>query len=338
MKRALVTGANGHIGANLVRDLLEHGWEVTAFVRPTSDLRGLEGVATRRVEGDVLDAASVEAGMTGCTHVFHAGAPYQVWARDPETIVRPAVVGTENVLRAAKKLGVERVVVTSSCNAVGFTRDAPLDERTWNDGSTSPYMVAKREQEKRAWALAKELDLDVVTVLPTTVLGPLDYRKTPTTGPFVDILAGRAPVPFPANLIDVRDVARGHVLAMERGRRGERYLLGGDNVEMKAMATIVEKLTGKRPGEGLPPLWVLRTVAAVAEGFASISGKAPPITRAILDDAAGRSPLFDCRKAREELGLSPRDAEAVVAATFAWAAKMAWLPARVGPPVADARA
>ncbi|MCK6547559.1 NAD-dependent epimerase/dehydratase family protein [Myxococcota bacterium] len=329
MKRALVTGATGHIGANLIRDLLDHGWAVTALVRPTSDLRGLEGTPAALAQGDVLDGASVAAAMVGCTHVFHAGAPYVTWARDPESIVRPAVLGTENVLRAAKRLGVERVVVTSSCNAVGFTRGAPLDERTWNDRAASPYIKAKNEQERRALALADELDLDVVTVLPTAVLGPYDYRKTPTTAPFVDVLAGRAPVPFATNVVDVRDVARGHVLAMERGRRRERYLLGGENVDVPTMAAIVGKLTGRRPAEGLPPLWVLRSVAAVAETVASITGKAPPITRAVLDDVDGGAPLFDCRKATTELGLVARGAEETLAATFTWASKMGWLPAKL---------
>jgi len=329
MKTALVTGANGHIGANLVRDLVGHGWDVRSLVRASSDLRGLVGVETTIVRGDVLDEASLLDAMRDRAFVFHAGAPYLTWARDPETIVRPAVVGTENVLRAAKAAGVTRVVVTSSCNAVGFTRDAPLDERTWNERVSSPYLRAKRDQERRAHELAKELDLDVVAVLPTAVLGGYDFRKTPTTAPFVDALTGKGPVPFPMNLIDVRDVARGHVLAAERGVRGERYLLGGDNVDVKTLASLIEKHTGKRPGEGLPPPWVLRTVAAVAETFSAISGSAPPITRALLDDVAGGVPLFDCSKAKNELGLSPRGAEEVVVSTLKWAAKMGWLPTHV---------
>lgn len=328
MKRALVTGASGHIGANLVRDLLQHGWKVNALVRPTSDTRGIDGTAADIKQGDVLDEASVLAAMEGCEVVFHAGAPYVVWAKDPETIVRPAVVGTENVLRAAKKRGVARVVVTSSCNAVGFSREGRLDERSWNTRTSSPYVRAKNEQERRADALAKEFGLDIVKVLPTAVLGPLDYRKTPTTAPFVDALAGKGPVPFPMNLIDVRDVARGHVLAAERGVRGERYLLGGDNVDVPTLASLIEKHTGKRPAEGLPPAWVLRTVATLAEAFAAISGKAPPITRALLDDADGGAPLFDCAKARDDLGLAPRGAEEVVTSSLAWAVEMGWIPAR----------
>lgn len=330
MKRALVTGANGHIGSNLVRDLLSRGYEVVAFVREGSDLRGLDGLDVRLARGDVLDAASVASAMAGVDVVFHAAAPYLTWARKPEVIVRPAVEGTENVLRAAKAASVARVVVTSSCNAVGFTRDSPLDETTWNERVSSPYLRAKRDQERRAHGLGAELDLDVVTVLPTAVLGPYDYRRTPTTAPFVDALTGKGPVPFPMNLIDARDVARGHVLAAERGARGARYLLGGDNVDTSTLAALIERHTGKRPSEGLPPPWVLRAVATVAEAASALSGKAPPITRALLDDVDGGVPLFDCTRARNELGLAPRGAEDVVVATMQWAAEMGWLPAPVG--------
>ncbi len=328
MKKALVTGANGHIGSNLVRDLLQHGYSVVAGVRAGADVRGLAGLEVRRVPGDVLDEGAMATAVEGVDFVFHLGAPYAVWAKDPNTIVEPAVRGTEIVLRAAKAAGVKRVVVTSSCNAVGFTRGAPLDETHWNERFTSPYLRAKGEQERKAHVIAKELDLDLVTVLPTAVLGPYDYRKTPTTAPFVDVLRGSAPVPFAMNVVDVRDVARGHVLAAEKGRRGERYLLGGENVDVARLATLIAPHIGKRPSEGLPPAWVLRTVAVVAEAVSAISGKAPPITRALLDDVAGGVPLFDIAKAREELGYRPRPAAEVIEATVRWAHEMGWLPKR----------
>lgn len=325
--RVLVTGANGHIGCNLVRDLVEHGYEVVPFVREGAVVKGIEGLGLELARGDVLDASSVERAVEGCEIVFHAAAPYVLWAKDPRTIVEPAVRGTENVLRAAKKRGVRRVVVTSSCNAVGFSRDGkPRDETMWADAAKSPYIRAKNEQERRAWALAKELDIDVVTVLPTAVLGRFDYKKTPTTAPIVDALAHKGPVPFPVNLVDVRDVARAHVLAAENGRRGERYLAGGENVDVPTFATLIEKLTGARPAEGLPPEWVLRAVAFVSGVVSSISGKPPIITSEILDDASGGAPIFDCTKAKTELGLAPRPPEEVVAETLRWALFMGWIP------------
>ena len=328
MRRALVTGANGHIGSNLVRELLasgENAFEVVAFVREGADLRSLEGLSVTLAKGDVLDSASVERAARGCDYIFHLGAPYAVWAKDPSTIVEPAVRGTENVLRAAHQHKVKRVVVTGSCNAVGFTRGEPLDESAFREKAASPYMRAKREQEICAHELGKELDLDVVTVLPTAVLGPNDYRKTPTTAPFIDALLGKGPVPFPMNVVDVRDVARGHLLAAEKGTRGERYLLGGDNVDIPTLANLIHKYTGKKPSQGLPPTWVLRTVAAVSEAFSKISGKAPIITGALLDDVDGGVPLFKIDKAKRELGYAPRGAEDVISATVDWARKMGWV-------------
>jgi len=335
--RSLVTGANGHLGANLVRDLVEQGHEVVPMVREGAVTTGLEGLGLTLARGDVRDAAAVERAMQGCELVFHLGTPYATWAKDPQTILEPALVGAENVLRAAKKLGVRRVVVTSSSNAVGFTDDPKKlrDETMWAESATSPYIRAKNEQERRVWALAKELALDVVTVLPTAVLGRYDYKKTPTSGPFVDVLACKAPVPFAANLVDVRDVARCHVLAAERGRAGERYLAGGDNVDVPSLAGLVEKLVGKRPGEGLPPLWVLRIVATLGGMAASLTGKAPPITNELLDDAAGRAPLFDCKKARAELGFAPRGAEEVLVETLRWALFMGWMPEKLAAPLRD---
>lgn len=328
MTRALVTGANGHIGCNLVRDLLAHGHEVVAMVRATSDTTGLTSLPITTVRGDVRDPAAVGAAMKDCELVFHLGSPYAVWARDPAEIVEPAVRGVENVLRAAKERGVRRVVVTSSSNAVGFSRDParPLDETHWNDRTKSPYIQAKNEQERRAWKLAEELGLDVVTVLPTVVLGRFDYRRTPTSGPFVDALVGKGPVPFAMNLVDVRDVARTHVLAAERGKAGERYLAGGFDASPESIATMIENVTGRRPTVGLPPLWVLRVVATLTAPIARMTGKPPPITHALLDDAAGGHGVFDCSKARRELGLTPHEPAVVVHEVVRWALFMGWLP------------
>jgi len=328
MAKAFVTGANGHLGCNLVRDLIEHGYDVVPFVREGANITGLDGLGLTLMRGDVLDAPSVRKAMEGCEVVFHTAAPYETWAKDPQRIIEPAVRGTENVLRAARSHGVKRLVVTSSCNAVGFTPDPakPLDETSWNKGAKSPYMRAKNEQERRAWDLAKELRLELMTVLPTAVIGRYDYKKTPTTAPFVDAFAGKGPVPFPMNVVDVRDVARAHVLAIEKGEPGERYLAGGDNVDVATLASLIEKHTGKRPAEGLPPMWILRTVAFLSETVSSMTGKAPMITRELLDDSAGRVPLFDCTKAREKLGFAPRGAEEAVVDALRWAVFMGWLP------------
>ncbi len=320
MKRALVTGANGHIGSNLVRDLVAHDWKVRALVREGSDRRGLDGVEAELVTGDILDVESVRSAAAGQEVVFHAAAPYRTWARDPAEITRPMLVGTENVLRVAKQAGVSRVVCTSSCNTIGFTTDPskPLDETSWNEHAHSPYVRGKLEAERHVWELARELGLDVVTVLPTAVLGPLDYKITPTTQPVLDAFEKRGPVPFAMNLVDVRDVARAHVLAAEKGRAGERYLAGGENLSAEDIATTIEKLGGLRPATGFPPMAVLWTVATLGEWVSLLTGKAPMITRDLIRDGAGRSPVFTCDKARRELGLSPRGAEEVLRETLRW--------------------
>jgi len=320
MARVLVTGANGHLGCNLVRDLLGSGQQVVALLRPGADASGLAGLELQRISGDVLDAPSVRGALEGCELVFHLAAPYRTWARDPNEVVRPAVEGTENVLRAAKAAGVRRVVATSSCNAVGFTRDPqqPRDELSWNESPRSAYVRAKTLAERRAWALAAELELELVAVLPTAVLGRFDYRVTPTTAPVLDAVQGRGPVPFAMNLVDVRDVARAHVLAAERGKPGERYLAGGQNVTTAELAEIIWQLTGIRPKQGLPPYPLLLAVATVAELIARRTGKPPIISPDVAREAHGRHAVFDCSKIQRELGLGPRSAEQVVSEVIRW--------------------
>jgi dihydroflavonol-4-reductase len=202
----------------------------------------------------------------------------------------------------------------------------------------NPYIRAKNEQERRAWVLAGELGLPLLAVLPTAVLGRFDYRKTPTTAPFVDALAHRGPVPFAMNIVDVRDVARSHVLAAEKGQDGERYLVGGDNVDVHTLAGLIEKHTGKRPAEGLPPRWVMSTFAFVSERASEVSGKAPRVTRDVLDDLGGGAPVFDCHKEHEKLYLEPRSADEVVVETLRWALFMGWLPEKIAAPLRAANA
>lgn len=321
MTLALVTGATGHIGSNLVRELLARGYSVRALVRVRSDLSGIDGLDVRKVHGDVLDPASLDAAMLDVDVVFHCAAVYVNWAPNDDEILRPAIEGTDNVLRAAARHGVRRVVMTSSCNAVGFSTaaDQPRDEASWNDELHLPYVQAKVGQEKRAWQLAEQLGIELVTVLPTGVLGPHDHRITPTMAYARDAMAGKGPVlPGTANVIDVRDVAIGHVLAAERGRPGERYLLAGDNVSAETLQSTLEAITGRRPSLLGAPRWLLLAVAAAAEFFAGLRGVEPPLTRAMIRTAHGRHLVFDNNKAREELGFRPRPVQAVLEATHDW--------------------
>jgi nucleoside-diphosphate-sugar epimerase len=331
MPTALVTGATGHLGANLVRELAAHGWTVIPLVRVTSDLSGLSGLDLPLRYGDILDPVSLTTAMEGVDIVFHAAAVHTDWAPDPDAILRPAVQDTENVLRAAAAAGVRRVVYTSSSNAVGFTPDpsAPRDERTWNEDLHLPYVVAKVRAEERAWELAAELGLDVVALLPTGVLGPHDHRITPTTAFIRDVLLGRAPaLAAVGNFVHVGDVARAHRLAAERGRPGERYLIGGENLQPEAFLALVEGLTGRRPSVLRAPRIALLALAAAMESWARLTASRPGLTRAMVRTIHGRHAAFDVHKAAEELGFEARGAEAVLADTVRWLTAIGQLPPR----------
>lgn len=324
MKRVVVTGANGHIGANVVRALLERrGVEVVAFVRPGSDRRGIEGLPIEIAEGDILRPDTLAEAMRGADTLIHCAAQFALWAKDADAILRPAIEGTENVLRAAAAAGVRRVVVTSSVATVGgsTSADVLLDAEHWAEGLTVPYYVAKQRAERRAWELAEELGLAMCTILPTMVLGPHDHRITPSTKVILDMLKGDgATVDGGGNLVDVRDVAEAHVRAAERGVPGERYIVGGENVATREIGALVERVAGVKVKHLTFPRWLFSTVAGVMELGAAITGKPPALTRAVVRDLLGRYAWYDLSKTRAHLGLEPRDAEAVIRATAEWLA------------------
>lgn len=321
MKRAIVTGANGHIGANVVRALLARDLEVVAFVRPGSDRRGIEGLPVEVAEGDILAPETLGPAMEGCDALFHCAAVFALWAKDDASILRPAIEGTENVLRAAAAAGIRRAVVTSSVAAVGGSTSADqlLDAGHWAEGLTVPYYVAKQTAERRAFALADELGLELCTILPTLVLGPHDHRVTPSSRLVLDMLRGEgATVEGGGNVVDVRDVAEAHVLAFERGVPGERYIVGGENLTNRELGALVERVAGVKVKHLTLPRWLFSTVAGAMELGAAISGRPPMLTRAAVHDLFGRFAWYDTTKTRSRLGLEPRDAEAVIRATAEW--------------------
>jgi dihydroflavonol-4-reductase len=320
--RVCVTGASGHIGTNIVHELVARGHRVSVSARSLDRLKGIEGLDVEKHKGDVLEEKSLRPAMDGADVLVHAAAVYKNWTKDPDEMPRTALEGTKNALRAAKDAGIKRVVYTSSCNAVGFSKDGkPLDEKTWNESFHLPYVRAKVDSEKLAHELAKELGLELVAVLPTGVLGRYDYAITPSTKMFVEVLQRKGPLGFPINPVDVRDVALGHVLAMEKGKAGERYLLGSDNVEPNELAKLIEEETGVTPKIGMPPAWVLGTIAAVSEGISSLTGKEPLLTRALVKElTSAKGLLFDCSKAKKDLGLEPRPPREVVRETARWCA------------------
>ena len=319
--KALVTGASGHIGSHIVRELLAGGHEPVALVRRTSDRRALGGLDVEVRRGDILDMESLDEAMRGVDLVFHAAANFAIWARDDGDILRPALDGTRNVFAAAARAGVRRVVYTSSSVAVGFS-DGPDSLRTEKDFRTSSHLAyyrAKTEGEHLAQELSRDLGVEVVVVCPALVLGAGDYRITPSMRPLLDMANGNgATFEGGAGVVSARDVARAHVLAAERGRPGERYIVSGENLTLRQIGELVASHTGRAPKHLAAPRWVLLCMAGVAEAASALTGRPPAITRAAVRDVLGKYAWFDCRKARDELGFRAAPAVEVVAETMRW--------------------
>jgi dihydroflavonol-4-reductase len=332
MTLALVTGANGHLGANLVRELLGRGQRVRGLVREGADLRGLAGLDVELVRGDVLDVDSVDRAVAGCEVVYHCAAVYKTWARTRDEIVRPAVDGTRHVLAAARRHAVRRVVLTSSAAAVGANRSpdlAPRDETHWNDDYGDAYYEAKTESERLAHALARELGVDLVAVNPTMIVGPHDWRTTPSNGLVRDLLTGRVPI-TPGGLcwVGVADVARAHVLAAEEGRGGERYLACGVNRTNEQLAADLRALTGYGATLKLPG-WAVLAAAEVSEAVAQLTGGRPLVAREITREVVHRYAWHTHDKATRELGWTPAPIDVALAETVRWLVFREELPERM---------
>jgi dihydroflavonol-4-reductase len=314
--KALVTGANGHIGSHVVRAVRAAGWTPIGFVRPGADERGLEGLELELRRGDLLDAASVERAVAGVDLVFHVGAPHRNFARDPDEIVRPAVEGTRNVLAAARKHGVKRVIHTSTGATVGFTKDPskPLDESHFHQHPHSPYIRAKVEAEK----LAREAEgVEVVILNPSGVFGPGDWRLTPATRALLGLLQGD-PAFLYVSVTDVRDVANAHLLAAEKGRAGERYLIVGEVLSPAQLAAVLKEVSGVKPAQMRPPAFLMRWMGRRAEKKALREGGDTPFDPRALDDLAGGHLAYDASKSKRELGMTYRPAPAVLRDAVRW--------------------
>ena len=246
--KAFITGATGFLGTHVARVLAEQGAGLRLLVRPTSNLKNLEGLHAETAMGDLRDAASLEKAMSGCEVAFHVAADYRLWVQDPAEMYRSNVEGTRAILEAARKNGVRSVVYTSSVATIGFTGNGhPADE-------DSPVALADMiGHYKRSKFMAEQVALEagragmrVVTVNPTTPVGELDIKPTPTGRIVVDFLKGKFPayVETGLNLVDVRECALGHVEALEKGKSGERYILGGENLTLKQILDKLGAISG----------------------------------------------------------------------------------------------
>jgi dihydroflavonol-4-reductase len=307
--RVLVTGATGFVGAAVARALVHSGTQVRVLVRAGSERRNLKNLAVEIAEGDLTDRASLDRAMADCTAVYHVAADYRLGAREPAQLYRNNVDGTRNIVDAARHAHVERMVYTSSVATIGLPPNgAPGDEET-------PVALADMiGHYKRSKYLAEELVRDaarlgfpVVIVNPSTPIGPGDVKPTPTGQLVLDAACGRTPayVDTGLNIVHVDDVAAGHLLAFQRGRTGERYILGGEDMTLRAILEQIAQLVGRKPPRIRLPHGALLPIAWVAEAFANATGGSTRITVESVRMSRKRM-FFSSAKAMRELGYSFR--------------------------------
>jgi dihydroflavonol-4-reductase len=304
--KAFVTGATGFLGSHVARVLSEQGADLRLLVRPTSNLKNLQGLNAETATGDLRDAASLEKAMSGCDTVFHVAADYRLWVQDPDEMYKSNVEGTRAMLEAARKNGVRRVVYTSSVATMGFTSNGhPADEDSPVSlaGMIGHYKRSKFMAEQVALEAGRS-GLHVVTVNPTTPVGEQDVKPTPTGRIVLDFLKRKFPayVETGLNLVDVRVCAQGHIAALEKGRSGERYILGGENLTLKQLLDKLGGLTGlPSPKIKLPYLFAF-AAGVVDEAITGGLLKREP--RATVDTVRmGKKKMFaSSDKAERELG------------------------------------
>lgn len=338
MRRVLVTGATGFVGSNVARLLLERGDEVRALVRPGAVLTNLEGLPVERAVGDLRDAAAVRRAVKGCARVYHVAADYRLWARDPRELYRTNVGGTVHVMEACLAEGVERVVYTSTVGTVGLSAlPAPCDETTplLPGQLTSHYKRSKLEAERAALGFVAR-GLPLVVVNPSAPVGPGDVKPTPTGRILVDFAHGRLPafVDTGLNVVHVRDVAEGHWLAAERGRVGERYILGNRNMTLAEILAELARLTGRPRPRLRIPYAVAWVVGAASTAAADLLTHRPPAVPLEAVRMSRHRMFFDPGKAVRELGVPRTPVEQAFEDALRWFAERGLVPARGGGKVA----
>jgi dihydroflavonol-4-reductase len=327
----IITGGTGFIGANVARELVAAGATVRVLARPGGDRRALDGVRVEFVEGDLLDAASVRRAVVGVQAVYHVAADYRLWTPDPATLYRTNVEGTRAVLEAAGEAGVGRVVHTSSVGALGIPKDGtPGTEDTpvTLDDMVGHYKRSKFLAEQVALDFARR-GLPVVVVNPSAPVGPWDVKPTPTGQMIVDFMRGRmvASLDTGLNVVHVRDVARGHLLAAERGKPGQRYILGHRDLSLAAIFAILAEVTGRRPPRFRVPYALAWFGAACCEGLARVTRRPPAVPLTAVRMARKRM-FFSPARAVRELGLPQTDVRVALADAVAWFERHGYAPGR----------
>ena len=317
MTLALVTGASGFLGWHVASVLLQRGYRVRALCRPASAVRELN---VERVTGDLRDKDSLNRAVEGCQVVFHVAADYRLWSRNPQELYASNVEGTRNVLDAAERAGVERVIYTSTVGCIGMPPDHEGNEET-------PVSISDMAGHyKRSKWLAEQVALEkaraglpVVIVNPTAPVGDHDWKPTPTGKIIVDFLRDKLPafVDTGLNLVDVRDTALGHLLAAERGKPGERYILGCENITLKEILGRLGTLAAKPAPRTQVPYPVAYAAGLVSTGWANLTGK-PPMAPLEAVRMARKRMFVSTDKAKQELSFQPRPVNEALARAIGW--------------------
>jgi dihydroflavonol-4-reductase len=318
--RVFLTGATGFIGSHVARALVARGDSLRCLCRPTSQRADLDELPIDWVLGDLTDRSSLRRAMTGAEVVFHCAADYRLYARDPREIYRSNVEGTRNVLELAARLDANRIIYTSSVGTLALSGHTPANE---NARGQLEHMIG---DYKRSKFLAERLvetwierGLPVVVVSPSTPIGERDAKPTPTGKIIVDFLNGRLPayVDTGLNLVDVRDVALGHLLAAERGRPGESYILGAVNLTLRQVLQLLSRMTGRHAPRLKLPHWIPLAIAHLEEPFARWMGRDPHVPLAGVRMSKSMM-FFDASKAVRELGFPQSPIEPAFERAVSW--------------------
>ncbi len=320
--KVLVTGGTGFVGSAVVRKLATHNHDVRVLVRPSSPLSNIEGLEVELVHGDLTDGESVRRAIRNCDAVVHVAADYRLWVPQPEAMYEANVSGTRNILNAAIAEGVERLVYTSSVATLGLPKgEAASNEDTPAEPADliGPYKKSKHAADQLVARTAEQSPMEIIIVHPSTPIGPRDIKPTPTGKIVIEAASGRMPafVDTGLNVVHVDDVAQGHVLALECGRPGRRYILGGENLSLAQILGLIAEIMHQKAPKVRLPHGAVMPIAAVAEAWARISGSEPFVTRDGVRLARKRM-YYSSDRAIEELGYQPRPVREALGDAISW--------------------
>jgi dihydroflavonol-4-reductase len=318
----LVTGATGFVGSAVARRLLERGHRLRLLVRRGSDRRNIAGLEAELAEGDLTEAASLAAAVAGCRYLVHVAADYRIWVPNPEAMMAANVAGTRGLLLAAKQAGVERIVHCSSVAALGLTADgSPATEETpvHEDKIIGAYKLSKYRAEQAVMELVRDHAVPAVIVNPSMPVGPRDIKPTPTGRLIRDAARGKIPayVDTGMNVVHVDDVAEGHLLALERGRIGRNYILGGENLPLRDLLGLIAEVAHRKPPRISLPTGPLFPLAVVSEWIGQATGREPMLTLDALR-MSRKHMYFSSARAVAELGYAPRPVRQAIEDAVAW--------------------